>query len=286
MVTYAALVQTAANALGSAGIDNPRREARLLVALAAQFDTAMLIARDADRVPPETLARLQDDLARRCQGEPFAHICGQASFYGLDFICDARALVPRADSEIVVERALELLPRGQALKIADLGTGSGCLLIAILAARTEMEGVGIEADPQAAALALENVERHQMQSRAQILHERWGNWRGWGEVDMIVSNPPYIETAVIETLERDVRAFDPLGALDGGPDGLRAYKQIIALAALQMKEGAHLIFEIGYDQDEAVRGLMYEAGFNQIGGARDLGGHDRLVYGVRANCIG
>jgi release factor glutamine methyltransferase len=285
MDTYAALIRKTAKALEAARIDNPRREARLLVALAAEFDTAMLIARERDRVPADVLGRLQDYVGRRSEGEPFAHIRGQASFYGLDFICDARALVPRPDSEIVVERALELLPRGRGLKIADLGTGSGCLLIAILTMRGGVQGVGVEADPQAAALARENVKRHQMDPRARIVHERWEAWRGWGEVDMIVSNPPYIERAVIDTLARDVRAFDPIQALDGGPDGLKAYRQIIALAAQQMKPGSHLVFEIGYDQDEAVRGLMQVAGFVEIGGVRDLGGHDRVVHGVQANCL-
>ena len=285
MDTYAALIRKTAKALEAARIDNPRREARLLVALAAEFDTAMLIARERDRVPADVLGRLQDYVGRRSEGEPFAHIRGQASFYGLDFICDARALVPRPDSEIVVERALELLPRGRGLKIADLGTGSGCLLIAILAVRGGLQGIGVEGDPQAASLARENVKRHQMDPRARIVHERWEAWRGWGEVDMIVANPPYIERAVIDTLERDVRAFDPIQALDGGPDGLKAYRQIIALAAQQMKPGSHLVFEIGYDQDEAVRGLMQVAGFVEIGGARDLGGHDRVVHGVQANCL-
>ena len=281
MVTYAALTRTTAKALAASGIDNPRREARLLVALAARLDTAMLIARERDPVPADVLGRLEDHKARRCAGEPFAHIRGQASFYGLDFICDARALVPRADSEVVVERALELLPRGRGMSVADLGTGSGCLLIAILATRGGVRGVGIEGDPHAASLARENVKRHRMETRAEILHERWENWRGWGEVDLIVSNPPYIESAVIDTLERDVRLYDPLQALDGGPDGLAAYRAILSLAAQGMKAGAHLVFEIGYDQDEAVRGLMAEAGFTQIDGARDLGGNTRVVHGVQ-----
>ena len=151
--TYAALIRKTAKTLEVAGIDNPRREARLLVALAARLDTAMLIARERDMAGADTAGRLEMFTRRRAAREPFAHIRGQVGFYGLDFICDARALVPRPDSEVVVETALDLLPRGRNVKIADLGTGSGCLLIAILATRGGVEGIGIEADPQAASLA-------------------------------------------------------------------------------------------------------------------------------------
>jgi len=281
MDTYAALIRKTAKTLEAARIDNPRREARLLVALAARLDTAMLIARERDTVPDAALGRLQDFMTRRCAGEPFAHIRGQVGFYGLDLICDARALVPRPDSEVVVETALELLPRGRGVKIADLGTGSGCLLIAILATRGGVDGIGVEADPQAASLAQENVKRHRLEGRATILHQRWQGWDGWADVDLIVSNPPYIVSHVIDTLEPDVRLYDPLQALDGGADGLEAYRSILSLASRQMKPGAHLVFEIGFDQDDAVRALMAAHGFSEIAGARDLGGQTRVVHGQR-----
>jgi len=281
MATYAYLIRKTTKALDAAGIETPRREARLLVALAARLDTAMLIARERDEVDDGgMLARLQTYTQRRAAREPFAHIRGSTSFYGLDFISDARALVPRPDSEIVVETALGLLPRGRGMRVADLGTGSACLLIAILATRGGVEGVGVEADPQAASLAQENVKRHDLEDRAMIVHKRWEDWRGWGDFDLIISNPPYIESAVIDTLAPDVRVFDPLQALDGGPDGLEAYRSILALAQAQMTLGAHLVFEIGYDQDEAVRALMAAHGFTEIGGARDLGARDRVVHGL------
>ena len=281
IISYAALIRKTAKALEAARIDNPRREARLLVALAARLDTAMLIARERDSVPDDALGRLQDVVARRCAGEPFAHIRGQVGFYGLDFICDARALVPRPDSEVVVETALDLLPRGCGVEIADLGTGSGCLLVAILATRGGVRGIGVDADLQAASLARENVKRHSLEGRATILHGPWQSWDGWGDVDLIVSNPPYIASHVIDTLEPDVRLYDPLQALDGGADGLEAYRSILSLASRRMKPGAHLVFEIGFDQDDAVRALMATHGFAQIGGARDLGGQTRVVHGQR-----
>lgn len=280
--TYAALIRKTTKTLEAASIENARREARLLVALAAQLDTAMLIAHERDVAGADTAGRLVDFTARRAAREPFAHIRGLAGFFGLDFICDNRALVPRPDSEVVVETALTLLPRGRGVKIADLGIGSGCLLIAILATRGGVEGIGIEADPRAASLAQENLKRHGLLDRALIVQTQWQAWHGWGEVDMIVSNPPYIASHVIGGLEKDVRAFDPLQALDGGADGLDAYRSILALAEARMRPGAQLVFEIGYDQDNAVRDLMAAHGFAEIDGVRDLGGRDRVVHGLRS----
>ena len=284
MDTYAKLIRKTAHALDIAGIESPRREARLLVALAAHMGTAALIACERDAVDdPDLLVRLDAFTKRRCAHEPFAHISRRRGFYGLDFICDARALVPRPDSEIVVETALELLPRGGGVSIADLGTGSACLLCAILHTRGGVTGTGVERDPQAASLGRENIKHFGFEARADIFLGSWEAWNGWGDVDLIVSNPPYIETGEIERLEADVRLYDPLQALNGGPDGLEAYRSIIRLAETHMKPGAWLVFEIGYNQDAAVRALMQAHGFLRIQGARDLGGNDRVVYAQRPN---
>ncbi len=279
METFASLIQQTARTLDAAGIETPRREARLLVALAADLDTAMLIVREKDQVTDAgLLARLESFTNRRAAHEPFAHIARRRQFYGLDFISDARALVPRPDSELVVETALRLLPRGGGVRIADLGTGSACLLCAILHERGGVSGIGVECDPQAAGLARENIKRIGLEARADIHRGDWANWRGWGEVDLIVSNPPYIAREEIAGLEPDVRLYDPIQALDGGADGLEAYRQLTALAADGMKTGAWLVFEIGYDQDQAVRKLLQARGFSAIDGARDLGGNDRVVF--------
>lgn len=280
MDTYATLIGRTAQTLSNADIEAPRREARLLVALAAELETAALIARENDLVEDAgILARLEAFTKRRADHEPFAHIAGRRSFYGLDFICDARALVPRADSESVVDTALELLPRGRNVSIADLGTGSGCLLCAILHMRGGVVGTGVERDPAAASLALENVKRLGLEARASIETSDWADWRGWGAVDLIISNPPYIARAQIAGLDRDVRHYDPLQALDGGEDGLGAYRSLLEQAQRHMAPGSWLVLEIGFDQKHAVTGLMDRHGFKQIGTARDLGSNDRVVYG-------
>lgn len=282
MDTYFQLIQATSRQLADAGIDNARREARLLVALAAEIDSAQLIAIEQDKVTDAGIGvRLDAFVKRRCRREPFAHISGRRAFYGMDLISDARALVPRPDSEQVVDMALALLPRGRGLCVADLGAGSGCLLAAIAHTRGGVRGIAVERDPQAASLARENFKRYDLDERIQIFVMDWAKWTGWGEVDMVVSNPPYIATGQIASLDPDVRLFDPIQALDGGPDGLDDYRAITAIGADRMRSGAWLVFEIGYDQDKAVRAILEAHGFADIRRAKDLSGHDRVVAGRR-----
>ncbi len=276
------LLAEATRRLREAGIEAPQREARLLMALAANMSTAELIAKDQEPVPGELAAMYGAMVNKREARIPFQHIAGYTQFYGHKFICDDRALVPRPDSEAVIDVALEVMPRGRGVRIADLGTGSGCLLISLLLQRGGVTGVGVDADGGAASLAVQNVRYHKLEERAEILVMPWARWRGWGEVDLIVSNPPYIETGVLSTLEDEVRLHDPAKALDGGADGLDAYREIIDLASAGMRPGSWLVLEIGYDQNAAVAQLLGAAGFTAIGGRKDLSGNDRVVFGQQA----
>jgi len=220
-------------------------------------------------------------VARREAREPFQHIAGSAPFFGLEFISDSRALVPRPDSEVVVDAALRLLPDRPGLSIADLGTGSGCLLVAMLSCRPDITGVGIEADPDAASLATENIMRHGLEGRAGVMATTWKDWRGWQGVDLVISNPPYICTDVISTLDPEVRTHDPAAALDGGKDGLDAYREIAGLAGAFLKPGTPLVLEIGFDQNRAVREILSAAGLVGVGGGKDLGENDRVVWAIQ-----
>lgn len=284
MVSHADLMRDGAKRLDAAGIENPVREARLLLALAAEVETVQLIALEITEVTgTATEVRFEAFLARREAHEPFAHIAGRRSFYGLDVISDARALVPRPDSEIVVETALGLLPEGKRAHIADLGTGTGCLIAAILHTRGELTGEAIEQDPDAASLARENFIELGLASRITLHVADWADWAGWSTVDLVISNPPYIASQEIGELQPDVRLFDPVQALDGGLDGLTAYRAIIALGAVQMTPGTWLVLEIGHDQKRAVIALLEAANFTQVQSARDLGGNDRVVCGRKAD---
>jgi release factor glutamine methyltransferase len=278
--TYDDAIAAAGRRLAQAQIAAPVREARYLMSLVTGLDTAALIGRGREIVPGPVATTYTDYIARRAAHEPFQHIAGIAHFFGHEFICDARALVPRGDSEVVVETALARLRRGGGGHIADLGTGSGCLLISVLLARGDVTGTGVEIDARAASLARENVARHDVSARAEILERPWANWSGWNSADLIISNPPYIPQADIPGLDAEVRLFDPIQALAGGEDGLVAYREVTALAGRLMRPGAVLVFEIGHTQRQAVECLMRESGFGDIHAARDLGGRDRVVSAI------
>ena len=277
--TFDELIRAAAKTLTKAGIEEARQNAMMLM-LAAFGDTrAALISAGSSPVPKGVQDAFAAALVRRLTREPVQHILGHTSFYGLEILSDARALIPRVDSEIVVERSLALLPSGIPARVADLGTGTGCLLAAILSNRPLAAGTGVEASPAAASLARENFRQLGLEGRASVFEGSWAHWTGWGEADLIVSNPPYIASREIQSLEPEVRRFDPMAALDGGADGLEAYREIIRIAAARMKPGAPLVLEIGHDQRVPVLALLEAAGFAETAHWRDLGGNDRCVMG-------
>ena len=279
MATYQECLRTGTQRLRDAGIEEAALEARLMLMAASGLSRTGLISAEVDTVPEGIAARFDEMLRERQARRPLQHILGTTEFFGLEFICDGRALIPRPDSEIVAEAALRFIPEDTDISIADLGTGTGCLLAALLSNRPRAKGVGVEASPQAASLARENLARLGLAQRAPVFDGSWADWPDWHAMDLIISNPPYIASAEIEALAPEVRAHDPMAALDGGDDGLVAYREIISLAGQNMKPGAWLVFEIGYDQKEAVSGLLKAAEFAEIGSSKDLGGHDRAVWG-------
>lgn len=277
--TFDALIREAARRLEAGGIEDSRKNALTLMLGAFGNGRAALISAGASPVPEMVEEAFRIAVARRLAREPLQHITGTAPFYGLEFICDARALIPRFDSEIVVEQVLDLIAPDAPARVADLGTGSGCLLAAILHNRPAARGVGVEASAAAASLARENFAALGLNGRAAVFDGRWADWGGWGEADLIVSNPPYIVSDVIPMLDPEVRDHDPMAALDGGADGLDAYREIIEIGARRMKTGAPLVLEIGHDQRAAVTGLLQASGFTGIAHRLDLGGNDRCVMG-------
>jgi release factor glutamine methyltransferase len=277
--TYQELLRDGANRLREAGIEEAGHEVRLMLMAASSLSRTGLISAEADAVPDEVAVRFDEMLRKRQTRQPLQHILGSTEFYGLEFNCDGRALIPRPDSEVVVEAALRRIPEGEAMIVADLGTGTGCLLAATLANRPRVRGVGVEASPQAASLARENLTRLKLQDRATVFEGSWADWPDWQTADLVISNPPYIASSEIADLAPEVRAHDPVSALDGGEDGLLAYREIVELARVYLKPGAWLVFEIGHDQKKAVSGLLELAEFTEIGASKDLGGNDRAVWG-------
>ncbi|HWU56267.1 MAG TPA: peptide chain release factor N(5)-glutamine methyltransferase [Rhizomicrobium sp.] len=256
--------------LAQAGIDNPRAEARLLLAHALGVSREQTLA----AMPtPQQSAKFDALIARRTVREPFAYITGHKEFWSLDFEVGAGVLVPRPDTETLIEEALRIVPdRSAVLRIADLGTGSGAILIAALKEFPNAGGIGFESSPQAFACARANAVRL-IGERAQI---RLADWEeAQGPFDLVFSNPPYIPSGDIESLEPEVSQFEPRTALDGGPDGLGAYRALARLLPRLLSPGGHALLEIGQGQAQPM-GTLFQ-GLELLRLAPDLSGIPRCV---------
>ena len=275
--TVGAFLCQAGQVLRAAAIENPRLEARLLLAHAIGTTQEALLREPRAEVPEAAAARFRAALAARLDATPVAHILGQQGFWTLDLAVSPSTLIPRADSEALVEAALEAFPAPEApLRVLDLGTGTGCLLLAVLAERPRAFGVGVDLVPAAAALAAANAARNGLQDRAAFLA---GDWAGAlsGRFDLVLSNPPYIESAAIPGLMPEVARHEPLSALDGGADGLDAYRRLATLLPGLLAPGGAAVLELGLGQRQAVEGLARAAGLTPAGCRQDLGGIERAL---------
>ncbi len=257
-------------ALAAAGVEAPAREARLLLLHALGRPAAALLDR-RERVAAPGLARL---VARRAAREPMALILGRQGFWTLELEVSAATLIPRADSETVVEAALAAHPAP--CRVLDLGTGTGCLLLAVLAERPAAWGVGVDLSPAAAALAARNAAANGLAARAAFLA---GNWAAAlaGRFDLVLSNPPYIPSADLAGLMPEVIAHEPARALDGGADGLAAYRRITAVLPGLLAPGGMAVLELGIGQDASVPALARAAGLRVVALRPDLGGVARAL---------
>ena len=266
--------------LGRLGFETAALDAKLLTQHALKLDALALATREAELVDGAAAARVAELLQRRMTGESVARIIGEREFYGLAFGLNAATLEPRPETELLVDLALGMLPA--AGRLLDLGTGTGCIPIAVLASQPDATAVATDISGEALQAAQANAVRHGVEQRIAFVQGSWfeplsPEVRGEERFDLILSNPPYITSAVVETLAADVRDFDPRLALDGGPDGLAPYRTIAAEADAWLKPDGRLLVEIGYDQGAAVSALFLEAGFDDVAVHRDLAGLDRVV---------
>jgi len=265
-----------------AGVEEPKREARLALCEAGGFAAAALIAAPETALGGRAASRLAAVAARRAAHEPLSRIAGRREFWGLTLSVTPDVLDPRPETETLVEAALELLgpQRSEPLRILDLGVGSGAILCALLSECPSASGLGVDASPAAVAVARRNVKACGLAARADI---RPGFWTDGveGPFDLIVSNPPYVPSAEIERLAPEVRDFDPRLALDGGADGLDAYRAILPASARLLAPGGRLIVEVGAGQGGDVLALAAKLGFGHAETRRDLAGVERIVIGER-----
>ena len=268
-------------ALDRSGFHDSKREAILALCAAAGVPPIDLIVSPEAHLGPAA-ARVEEFLARRARGEPLSRIVGEREFWGLKLTISPQVFDPRPETETIVEASLRLLGdrREEPLRILDLGVGSGALLCALLSEFAHARGVGVDVSPGAANVARSNIAACGLADRAGI---RLGDWtRGLeGPFDLIVSNPPYVPSADLPGLPREVREFDPQLALDGGIDGLDAYRRILPEARSLLSGGGWLMVEIGASQAADVLAIAEQCGLSNVMVDKDLAGLDRVVAARR-----
>lgn len=275
-----------AQELRAAGIANADRDAQLLLLAHLGFETINLISKENLELSDETLQVFQTQLERRKAGEPIARILGTKEFYGLAFDLNAHTLVPRPETELLVDLGLEFIAERTAPRVLDLGAGSGAILVSLLVNSANASGIGIDLSEQALKAAKLNANSHGVFQRSTFLVGSWfaplsklpsDDLDAGARFDLIVSNPPYIRPDIIKTLDVDVREFDPVLALDGGEDGLDAYRAILRDVSSYLASDGCLMFEIGHDQGQSVLALCQRAGFAQVSVQLDIAGLNRVV---------
>lgn len=302
-LAYGEIYEEGRARLAEAGIDEAALDARLLLEFVCGTDRNTLLAHGDREVSAEECERYRELIRRREAHVPLQHLTGEQDFMGLPFIVNKNVLVPRQDTEVLVEEVMKHLHDG--MRILDVCTGSGCILLSLLHYSNDCEGVGVDLSVQALAVARENYERLRAgrpEMKARFLEgdlfgaltlagesdgriapddvKPDGGTNGLQErFDVIVSNPPYIKTDVIDTLMPEVREHEPMMALDGGADGLIFYRRIAGEAGAYLNGGGMLFFEIGCEQAADVCHIMEEAGLREIEVVKDFAGLDRVVYG-------
>lgn len=264
--------------LTEAGIEEARSDTLLLLDGICQVSRNDILLHGEEGLDENQLQKYLEAIVRRCTHIPVQYITGVQNFMGLDFIVNENVLIPRFDTEILVEEVLKYLHDG--FSILDMCTGSGCILLSLLHYSNDCMGVGVDLSEDALLVAEQNSKKLGVQAsflQSDLFEKVEGRY------DIIVSNPPYIKSDVILGLMEEVREYEPMLALDGGNDGLTFYRKIIKESSRFLNGGGMLFFEIGYDQGKEVSRLMQEAGFLEVRIVKDYAGLDRVVYGIRSH---
>jgi release factor glutamine methyltransferase len=278
--SIAAAILQGSHKLREAGVPEARREAGSLLAHVIKRDRTFIISHAEDPVPPEELDRFGESLDWRAKGKPLQYITGHQEFFGLDFEVTADVLIPRPETELLVEAAIELLPNPEAANlICDVGTGSGCIAVTLLHELPRARGMALDVSPAAIEVAKQNALRHSVSDRLEFLvSDCFAELdRKRPVFDLIVSNPPYVPLPQLEGLQREVRDYEPHVALAAGADGLSIIRRLLVDAVNYLKPGGHFLFEIGFDQREAVEQLIDKKAWKLMDIHDDLQGIPRTV---------
>jgi len=254
-------------------------ESRMLLRHVIGLSDADLIIMDDIQMSEAQQAQLDDCIKQRLAGRPIAKIIGVKEFYGRDFIVSDDVLDPRPDSETLIDCVLNYAQGQRDLRVLDMGAGTGCLVLTLLAELSDMQGVASDISVDALSIAQQNARALNVDDRMQFIESNWFE-NVEGMFDVIISNPPYIESAVIPKLDVDVRKYDPILALDGGKNGLNPYEVILPQIRNYLKKGGFMALEHGYDQANRIAPLIAGAGLADIQMHSDLAGHNRIITAI------
>jgi release factor glutamine methyltransferase len=263
--------------LRAAGVTEARREAGSLLSFVIGRDRTYLISHAEDPVDEQDLVRFRDAVVRRAAGEPLQYITGVQDFFGREFRVTRDTLIPRPETELLVEAALEVIADTNAPLVCDVGTGSGCIAVTLLCERMDARAIAVDISEAALAVASENAHRHGVEDRIVFEVSDCFDAIEQREFDLIVSNPPYVSAAALPGLQREVRDHEPLAALSPGADGLSVIRRLLDDAPRFLKRSGHLIMEIGFDQSEKVQALIDLSVWRLIEIRPDLQGIPRIV---------
>lgn len=273
-MTYREAMKLGEEVLLMAKVADAKTDAWLLLSMVCRMERSFYYLHMEEDLPEEELREYEIALKKRAEHIPLQYIVGETEFMGLKFKVNSSVLIPRQDTETLVEEALKVVKPG--MKVLDLCTGSGCIIVSILHNVAEVEGFAVDISKQALLVAKDNAKLNDVQAvfeRSDVFDNVTGTY------DVIVSNPPYIRTQEIVKLMPEVQEFEPMEALDGKEDGLYFYRKIIAESKDYLNPDGKLLFEIGYDQGEAVSAMMRDAGFKDVQVVKDLAQNDRVVTG-------
>ncbi|MDH3336106.1 MAG: peptide chain release factor N(5)-glutamine methyltransferase [Rhodospirillaceae bacterium] len=287
IITISQALRDGARALELAGIENPRIEARMLIAFAISTKAKKagpetVLAESSREMTSREIEIFNSSLRRRCNHEPMAYILGSREFWSLPFRVTPATLIPRPDSETLIEGVLKHIDnKSEEIRILDLGTGSGCLLLALLSEFGNARGIGVDVSNDALEVAKLNANDLGLSARAEFINGDWNNLEFTkllgGKFDLVISNPPYISNAELKQLDITVSAHEPIIALGGGIDGLDSYRAIVGILHHLVNSGAMVAFEVGFSQGTAVASLLSQSSMEVIEIMEDLSGIGRAV---------
>jgi release factor glutamine methyltransferase len=278
-ISIAEAVLLGANKLRKAGVPEARREAGSLLALALDRDRSFILSHADHEISPAQLEIFREYVEQRASRKPLQHITGRQEFYGLEFEVTPDVLIPRPETELLIDTTLKLVEQDRSIFICDVGTGSGCIAVTLLNRLPAARAVAVDVSPAALEVAQRNATRHAVSDRIEFVlsdcFEALDPHRG--SFDLIVSNPPYVADGALDGLQREVRDFEPRMALEAGADGLSIIRRLVTDSEAFLKTGGYLLIEIGYDQHEAVDQLVDRRAWKLLDIHQDLQGIPRIV---------